>query len=81
MLKKSKKIAGYFGGLYSPDLTLPDHEYHSIVIRKLNEYERNRDFEHLEHNEVPSIEEVENVINKAGYTATPVACGWAGAIF
>ena len=20
-------------------------------------------------------------INKAGYTATPVACGWAGAIF
>ena len=22
----------------------------------------------------------ENYINKAGYTATPVACGWAGAI-
>ena len=21
------------------------------------------------------------VINKAGYTATPVACGWVGAIF
>ena len=21
------------------------------------------------------------LINKAGYTATPVACGWAGAIF
>ena len=20
-------------------------------------------------------------INKAGYTATPVACGWAGAVF
>ena len=22
-----------------------------------------------------------SLINKAGYTATPVACGWAGAIF
>ena len=21
------------------------------------------------------------VINKAGYTATPVVCGWAGAVF
>ena len=24
--------------------------------------------------------ECDNTINKAGYTATPVACGWAGAI-
>ena len=22
-----------------------------------------------------------DALNKAGYTATPVACGWAGAIF
>ena len=21
------------------------------------------------------------LVNKAGYTATPVACGWAGAVF
>ena len=27
------------------------------------------------------MEGMKNQRNKAGYTATPVACGWAGAVF
>ena len=27
------------------------------------------------------LEKRENIQNKAGYTATQVACGWAGAVF
>ena len=64
-------IGNYVQGLYSPDLSLPSHEHHAVILRKLNEYDMDRNHEHHEYNEVPTMAEVMIVIeNKKNSKST-----------
>ena len=64
-------IAGYCQDLYSPDPTLPQHPYHQVVIEKMEIYQNDYTYDHLPYNEVPSIQEVEQVIeNKKNNKST-----------
>ena len=64
-------IAGYFQGIYTPDPTLPQHPYHQTIIEKMERYQNDHSYDHLLYNEVPSIQEIEQVIeNKKNNKST-----------
>ena len=53
----------------------------SFIARSLLAENQLKQLDNMWHQQGVSNDDFKTKSNKAGYTATPVACGWAGAIF
>ena len=63
--------ADYCQRLYSPDDSLPGHEYHEIVKQKIYDYMSDFTFDDEDYNDTPTFAEVENAVkNKKNNKST-----------
>ena len=68
-------VAKYYEELYSFDSTLEEHPYHTYVKNKMDEYDKNKDFDNMWYCRPPNKRAIENVVlekkNKKATTDFP----------
>ena len=69
--KQKEVIAEYFENLYSPDMSLPNHERHKQIKEKMEKFSSDFSYDDLPYNTLPEMSEIEKIIqNKRNNKST-----------